>query len=123
MSKTLIFLDDERYPEDVTWVKYPTYDWGWVCCWGDAFMAEFYNQLKDKHLSELILSFDHDLQDFDDGGSETTGFDVLKEVVEHLLNIKACKDDLPTVYFHTMNPVGKKNMESYWNNFVKSLEE
>ena len=26
-------------------------------------------------------------------------------------------------YFHTANPVGKKNMQSYWNNFQRHYKE
>lgn len=110
---TLLFLDDERVVEDVAWVKYPEYDSNWIVRSPIVFTVEVKEFLLRN--TPLILSFDHDLQFFV-SGVEVTGYDALKEICEW------CIDNsypIPVCYFHTMNNVGKTNMESYYNNAVE----
>lgn len=112
-----IFLDDERTPSNVTWMKLTdslkhyqvvrSYD-------------EFVSAIKYTKYEVGVISFDHDLQDFDVDGNERTGYDCLKWLVEY------CVDNnkpLPTCYFHTKNPVGKENMEAYYENAKSFLEQ
>ena len=111
-----LFLDDERNPEDVTWVKYPeNTEWTVVrnsSDFRDAFILGGFD----------VLSFDHDIAEISTEGKETTGYHVLKNMVEHMMDNP--DDNLPEyVFFHTQNPVGKRNMESYWKCFLKVKEE
>lgn len=112
---TLLFLDDERVVEDVTWVKYPKYDDFMEIHNPEVFVS--FVKFKISNGDAIILSFDHDLQFFPNlDGDEVTGYDALKEICEW------CIDNnypIPVCYFHTMNNVGKTNMESYYNNAVE----
>jgi len=59
-----IFLDDERKPEDVTWVKYEE-DIEWVIV---RSYSEFVSELRKLFFNtenELVISFDHDLCCYD----------------------------------------------------------
>ena len=57
-----LFLDDERNPEDVTWIDYPeSIDWKVVRSYSE-FFYEF-------HRSDFqVISFDHDIQDYNHRG-------------------------------------------------------
>lgn len=109
----MIFLDDERNPEDVTWMDYSEVD--------DFIVVRNSAQFKDvthRHLhKKLLISLDHDIQDFNKD-TEVTGYDCLKWLV-NVCYLNKIDIDNVTVKFHTQNPVGKKNMETYWNNFKK----
>lgn len=112
-----LFLDDERYPEDVTWVQYPdNVEWTIVRSFWD-----FNNELLHSDFDYDIVSFDHDIQSFVDG-REYTGYDCLKCLlsVETMIGNKL---DNIQFFFHTQNPVGKKNMESYYQNYVNFMKE
>lgn len=104
-----IFLDDERYPKDVTWIKYPeNIEWFIV-----RTQHYFMSLLEDEEFN--IITFDHDIECYDEEGREVTGYDLLKYVLDYFqINNKK----IPAMYFHSMNPVGKENMEAYYNNFV-----
>lgn len=69
----LIFLDDERNFEDVTWVKYPKFDVVSVVRNSTEF-GLLCEELLDLGI-EFKVSFDHDIQEFDNRGKETTGYD------------------------------------------------
>ena len=112
---TGIFLDDERNPEDVTWLDYrANIDWVVV-----RTMEEFLQTVNScQSVHSIIISFDHDLQDFDLNGNESTGYDCLKALVEHCMEHDY---DLPECVFHTQNPIGRINMQSYYENACKYL--
>lgn len=105
-----IFLDDERNPDDVTWVTYPEgVEWHVV-----RNAAQFIRMLTACKFTgeDFIVSFDHDIQVFVNS-EEITGYDILKKMVdEQLYGNKR----IPECYFHTQNPIGKKNMQMYYNN-------
>lgn len=112
-----IFLDDERWPEHVTWVELPSTRW---------LVVRNYQQFKDniqlRGMPEYV-TFDHDLQDFysfdPESGEcveEHTGMSCLKWLVDY------CQDHdmmLPVCFFHSMNPIGVKNMKSYYENALR----
>lgn len=117
-----IFLDDERDPEDVTWLGYPE-DVKWLTVRDeDSFKDVTSFLLMSNFLvnTDFIISFDHDIQRFDKDGVETTGYTLLKWLV---YLISDWKTSTPTCYFHTQNIIGKKNMESYWNNYLDFKEK
>lgn len=113
-----LFLDDERNPQDVTWVKYPKcVEWKVVRSY-DEFFYEFHRS------AFQVISFDHDIQDYNHRGVELTGYNVLKEMLDTFMTTHPGLYTLPEqVFFHTQNPIGKENMESYWKNFCKHYKE
>jgi len=113
-----LFLDDIRYPRMVfnyindtdynklSWVIVRSYD-------------EFINYIKINKIPNLI-SFDHDISDEHYSPTNThyekTGYDALKWLCDYSLYNNL---PLPKIKFHTANPIGKKNMITYLNNFQK----
>lgn len=109
------FLDDERVVEDVTWLLLPD-DVEWVCF---ARPEDMMFAVINTPLDAIgCYSFDHDLQSFK-GGVEQTGYDVLKWLLGFYMDRKV---KIPPTFFHTQNPVGKKNMESYLENYRMIIE-
>ena len=114
VTKLGLFLDDERNPEDVTWVDYPdNVDW-YVVRNKNDFMIYLIKYDFD------YVSFDHDIQCYNKNGDEITGYDCLKSFC---LVLNQLYKKIPKCFFHTQNPIGKKNMESYYNNFLKSVNQ
>lgn len=109
-----LFLDDERVHSDVTWVSYPV-DVEWYVL---RRPSDFMLAVIQMEGGPYIVSFDHDIQSFDLLGNEVTGYDMLKYLVDY------CIDQgysMPKCFFHTMNPVGKKNMESYYQSALTHI--
>lgn len=121
-----LFLDDERNPRDVTWVKLPN-NVPWVIA--RSYQA-FVNTINEFGIPKFV-TFDHDLADFhyaimleetkyeyDDGdmkktfdyGPEKTGYDCAKWLVDHchLNNV-----NFPEYTVHSMNPIGAKRINDY----------
>lgn len=121
-----LFLDDIRVPYDVfkTTIN-PIFenneDWAIVRDY-----HQFVNYITKFGLPDFI-SFDHDLSyehyleenqsDIEYGSLiEKTGYDASKWLVNY------CEENdlrLPDFYVHSANPVGKKNIECYLENFKK----
>ena len=103
-----LYLDDIRHPHQT----YPN-DSDW-------FVVRNYNEFVsaiEKHFSDLeIISFDNDLANFDSDGNEVTGYDCVKWLCDYIQDNGLDISNL-TLNFHTANPVGKENMETYWKNF------
>lgn len=115
MNKKIgLFLDDERNPEDVTWITYPD-NIEWYCL---TRMNDFMFCIMESDDVDYI-SFDHDLQDFDLYGGENTGYDCLKWLLNYCIDNNK---NIPMCFFHSQNVVGKENMQSYYNNFIKFIE-
>lgn len=135
-----LFLDDERNPEDVTWIKYPE-GIEWIVVRNSEELSDYMHDM-----SFDIYSFDHDLQDFweiPEGtviglseygdvladkttNGEHTGYTLLQEMIsnwEILPNFDLKHLDKIKFVFHTQNPIGKKNMESYYQNYLKFMKE
>lgn len=110
-----VFIDDLRLPHEVTWECISYKDDDWLVIRTDK---EFYRFMKDYDLSKIdIISFDHDIQCFDDVGIETTGYNLLQTFILHCIDNNICLP--PTVIFHTQNVVGKANMYAYYVNAIK----
>ena len=110
-----IFLDDERSPEDVTWIKYPeNVEWFIV-----RNSIQFFQMFRALGHGGIIVSFDHDLQISNQYG-EVTGYSILQTMLSY---IQVTGLDIPTCYFHTKNPIGKENMEAYYRNFIDFYNE
>jgi hypothetical protein len=121
-----LFLDDIRVPYDVfkTTIN-PIFenneDWAIVRDY-----HQFVNYITKFGLPDFI-SFDHDLSyehyleenqsDIEYGSLiEKTGYDASKWLVNYCEENDLC---LPDFYVHSANPVGKKNIECYLENFKK----
>lgn len=118
--KKVLWLDDLRDPSqgqfkiwlnlafgenlDVTWVK--SYD-------------EFVKYFKHNEMPYAI-SFDHDISSFeltdDLDSNEKTGLDCAKWIVDYCMN-NAVR--LPKYFVHSANPVGRENIQSYLDNYLK----
>ena len=111
-----LFLDDIRNPYDVFKV-----------------IVRDYHQFIDainKFGLPTHISFDHDLSydaylsenqegDIDyENLEEKTGYDACKWLCEYCLENNL---SIPEYYVHSANPVGKKNIEMYLENFKKHL--
>ena len=104
-----LFLDDTRVPSDV------------------GFINEEWTIVRDYDIFCLVvdfaqpqeISFDHDLHDFDLFGNEKTGMDCAKALVEmdHRWTHTITKDF--KFHVHSMNPIGKKNIQCYLDNYIK----
>lgn len=115
MNTKMLFLDDERYPEDVLWVEYPEQVEFVIVRTFKQFCLEVCENLQDYE----YISFDHDLQDFDCSGQEYTGQDCLRFLIEYCIEGDIT---LPEVFIHTKNIVGSKNLLSLittYNNHFK----
>lgn len=107
-----LFLDDEREPEDVTWVSYPDdIEWYVFRRMNDLLFA-----VMNMGGEQYQISFDHDIQDYDTFGNENTGYTCLKNVINYCLDTGKT---IPVCYFHTKNPIGLKNMLTYYDNAIK----
>ena len=119
-----LFLDDIRFPKDVTWVELPLVKWTIVRNY-----KEFVYTIKINGLPNFV-SFDHDLSsmhytDVFNGSklnysayTEKTGYECAKFLVEYCItnNLK-----FPNYTIHSMNPIGKQNIISYVESYKKSL--
>jgi hypothetical protein len=121
-----LFLDDQRTPEQVTWVKLPSVEW---------IVAKNYQDFVSSimvHGLPAHISFDHDLaypEHYNteqpipyDSYREKTGYDCAKWLVEHCI---VGKHPLPECYIHTMNPVGRVNIDGIlksYQSYAKKYE-
>ena len=97
-----IFVDDERFPvnDGRNWIIVRT-------------MSEFINLITNSNDKIEYISFDHDL-----GNNEPTGIDITKWLVEYDMDHNIISNDFD-YFVHSQNPVGKMNIESYLNNYIK----
>ena len=127
-----LFLDDERRPGDVTWVRLPFSVYEVVRNYD-----EFVNIITNHGIPKFV-SFDHDLAyehyevmlkevnaskytafvpDEEGGlnltfdyGKEKTGYDCAKFLVDQCINLGV---RFPEYEVHSMNPVGSKRIRDY----------
>lgn len=109
-----LFLDDIRTPLGVSlFSSNPLYkydDWVIVRTYN-----EFVKIITERGLP-LLVSFDHDLADFDINYDEKTGYDCAKWLVNYCIDNNL---DLPDYLVHSWNNVGKDNIISYIENYKK----
>ena len=104
--KTLIFLDDERNFEDVTWINYPEFDN--IVTLRQYHEFETYIDeivIKGGNLEGLHFSFDHDLGLEDsEWNRELTGHDCAWYLVELMDEMKTNPNTIK-YWVHSQNPV------------------
>lgn len=113
-------MDDLRYPIDA--YHYTKQD---IFLRDDWEIARNYHQFVSSIIEEGLpefISFDHDLADEDYLESdsheipEKTGYECAKWLINYCMDHNA---ELPKFFSHSMNPVGKENIESLLNNYKK----
>ena len=125
ITKYNIFLDDIRVPTDVTWANIPA-DQHYSLVRN---YKEFVDLITLRGLPKFVC-YDHDLADchYGDGLSndqidynkyqEKTGYDCAKWLVNYCMQKN---EKHPPYVVHSMNPIGKQNIESYINSYDKTL--
>lgn len=116
-----LFLDDERMPNDVTWVLI-----GDVGSWGADWqivrsLIEGQDWVRKNGFPDVI-SFDHDLGpdhyagNFDDG---KTGYDFAKWLIEYDMDTNTMPRNFKFT-IHSKNPIGGENIRSLLNNYIRN---
>ena len=120
-----LFLDDIRLPMDVTWVNVPKDQHYSVV----RNYQEFVDLITLRGLPKFVC-YDHDLglshyghglngDDIPyDSYTEKTGYDCAKWLVDYCMN-KGIKH--PPYVVHSMNFIGKSNIESYIESYNKTV--
>jgi hypothetical protein len=126
ITKYNIFIDDIRVPTDVTWVNIPVDQHYSVV----RSYKEFVDLITLRGEVPMYVCYDHDLSDIHyghglnndaipyDSYKEKTGYDCAKWLVGYCF---AKKIKHPPYVVHSMNPIGKQNIESYINSYNKTL--
>ena len=109
-----LYLDDIRNPHQSGYK-----DNEWIVCKNDKTFKDMFTSF-DNIITHI--SFDHDIDSYNDDGTEVTGYDCVKWLCDYILDNNLDISNL-TLNFHTANPVGKENMASYWNNFKNYYTE
>jgi len=121
ISKFNIFLDDIRVPTDVSWVNIPVNQHYSVV----RSYKEFVDIITLRGVPQFV-SLDHDLADIHYGDGlnndqidynkyqEKTGYDCAKWLVNYCME-RGIKH--PPYIVHSMNPIGKLNIESYIDSY------
>lgn len=128
-QQTLLWLDDYRDPMKDDWLVFsPIPRENLKVVWVKTYQ-EFKDWIIDNGLPEAIC-FDHDLadehyeigrpsgfQEFDYSlTTEKTGMDCAKWLVQYCIEFKK---PLPLFNIQSANPVGKKNIQAFLDNFNK----
>lgn len=95
-----LFLDDERFP---------VLPRQWIIVRSFAEACDYVLA----HGCPAFMSLDHDL------GEEKTGYDFVKWFCEMHIQKKICIPFDFRYYVHSQNPIGKKNIESYLESFLR----
>lgn len=99
----ILFIDDIRFPADPEWViaRNSVEAIDYITCWG----------MPDE------ISFDHDL------GGDDTAMNVVKFIIDAVLDNKVKLPDRFKFRVHSANPVGAKNIQETLNGFLDFMEE
>jgi hypothetical protein len=110
-----LFIDDERYPFDVTWCSlkdqslYQNGEWFIARNWFDV--LEIVASLGFPRM----ISFDHDL-----GDNELTGYEIAKKLVDMVMDGVQIPSDFE-FRVHSKNPVGADSIKKYMENLLKHI--
>lgn len=128
----VLFLDDVRNPDDVTWEEFPRFEATFIVRNYTAFVNQvsyggmpafvcFDHDLADEHYAAMLKENEHDpakqLETIVDYGSEKTGYDCAKWLVDYCIE-KGFK--FPKYIVHSMNPAGKERISGYIENAKKN---
>ncbi len=115
-KKIAIFLDDER---DVNFIqnKIEINNWEWVIIRN---YFDFIDYIDDNLDSIDLVSFDHDIDSFDEGGIEWTGRDAARYLQDR------CYEEnrlYPQFLIHSMNNIGKSNIIGDLKHYIGKFEK
>ena len=107
----LLFLDDERFPDEVFWIPAKQY----TTCTAIQMVRTslvFYKKLPERKWD--VISFDNDIQEV------IEGYDLLKFACGFWIT----KPELvpSKIILHTMNTIAKENMKTYLENFCSVFD-
>ena len=129
----VLFLDDVRNPDDVTWEQFPRDEMTFTVRNYDAFVKQvstsglpmfvcFDHDLADEHYEAMLKENANDpakqLETIVDYGKEKTGYDCAKWLVDYCVEKKK---KFPKYIVHSMNPAGKERIAGYIENAKKHL--
>ena len=123
----LLFLDDVRHPDDVTWEKFPRDLVTFIIKDFDTFVKQvmisgmpafvcFDHDLGDQHYAAMLDEAEGRPADY---GLEKTGYDCAKWLVDF------CEDNkrkFPRYVVHSKNLIGKERIIAYIENAKKHLD-
>ena len=109
-----LYLDDIRNPYQSGYQ-----DNEWIVCKNDKTFKDMFMSF-DSIITHI--SFDHDIDSYDENGDEVTGYDCVKWLCDYILDNDLDISNL-TLNFHTANSGGEENMACYWDNFKENYEE
>jgi hypothetical protein len=104
-----LFLDDIRIPSDI----YESGNWETVRSY-DKFVE--YVNLNFDDISSISLDHDLGLDEF--GEIQKTGYDCIKWLINYCMDTGK---DLPKIWCHSMNPVGRANILGIVNSYLKQI--
>ena len=105
--KKYLFLDDERMPKDVNWIRIDRFaPWDIVRSYEQAVVWVETNGFPD------VVSLDHDLGEIYDG------LDFAKWLVNYDLDTNSMPEDF-VFTSHSMNPSGRASIQSYLSNYLR----
>jgi hypothetical protein len=120
-----LFLDDERNVADVKWVQYPLVHWVVVRNYqefvdtviknGIPERVSFDHDLADQHYLEYVKSIETKNFDYN-AVSEKTGYHACMWLIEYCLEKNI---PFPEHYIHTLNPIGRINIQSLIDTYKK----
>lgn len=96
-----IFLDDERLPSSDDFEIYRNAE-------------DLVSRIQTDGIVLEYVSFDHDL-----GEGIMTGYDLVKWIVNYELDGNTVLSDKFEYYVHSQNPIGKRNIETILDNYMK----
>lgn len=129
----VLFLDDERNPDTVTWAEFPRDELTFIVRNYEAFVKQvtisglpmfvcFDHDLADQHYEAMLREANKDpvslLNGIADYGPIKTGYDCAKWLVEYC---EKNNKKFPKYVVHSMNPVGRERIISYIENSKKHL--
>ena len=103
-----LYLDDIRNPHQSGYQ-----DSEWIACRNDKTFKDMFMSF-DSIITHI--SFDHDIDSYDENENEVTGYDCVKWLCDYIQGSNLDISNL-MLNFHTDNVVGNENMVCYWNNF------
>jgi hypothetical protein len=124
-----LFLDDERKPSQVKWIEMPLGPWvivrdyatfvDYITRMGIPMFVSFDHDLADEHYRQSMYAKDKHYTNYYTDGTfkEKTGFACAQWLVNYCLDKNL---PFPKYQVHSMNPVGKSNIESYIESYIKS---
>lgn len=115
MTAWNLFIDDERLLSDVKWAAWQIHekyrDEHWILA---RSIDEVIELIYVKGMPSFI-SFDHDL-----GDKVATGYDIAKKLIEMDMDDYYNFPDNFNFYVHSLNPIGKANIENLLKGYFKA---